>query len=124
MENFKSHTKRAKSDIVGIIASSVCIIHCMLTPLIAIIFSEVIKDKYELLNYLFLLISLVSVVLSVKSSKHPFIKGLLIYFWIQLSVSLFFEDKNIIFSILMYFSAIGLIGIHVLNIKYCSRCKH
>lgn len=124
MENSNSHIKYSKADIVGIIASSICIIHCVLTPLIAIIFSELIKEKYELLNYFFLFISLVSVVLSVKSTKHPFIKSLLIYFWIQLSVGLFFEDKNIVFSILMYFSAIGLIGTHVLNIKGCNTCKH
>jgi len=76
--NFKSYIKYSKADIVGIIASSICIIHCVLTPLIVIVFSEVIKEKYELLNYFFLLISLVSVVLSVKSSKHPLLKGLLI----------------------------------------------
>jgi hypothetical protein len=122
--NFKNYIKHSKADVVGIIASSICIIHCVLTPFIVIVFSEVIKEKYELLNYFFLLISLVSVVLSVKSSKDKLIKGLLIYFWIQLSLGLFFEDKNIIFSILMYFSAIGLIGTHVLNIKYCKTCKH
>lgn len=124
MENFKSYIKYSKADVVGIIASSICIIHCVLTPLIVIVFSEVIKEKYELLNYFFLLISLVSVVLSVRSSKHPLLKGLLIYFWIQLSLGLFLEDTNIIFSILMYFSAIGLIGTHVLNIKHCNTCKH
>ena len=39
----------SKADVVGIIASSICIIHCVLTPLIVIVFSEVIKEKYELL---------------------------------------------------------------------------
>jgi hypothetical protein len=109
---------------VGIFASSICIVHCVLTPVVAIIFSEVIKEKYELLNYIFLFISLISVVMSIKSTKHLLIRGFLIYFWIQLSLGLLFEDRNIIFNILMYFAAIGLIATHVINIRYCSNCKH
>ena len=124
MGNFKNYIKYSKADMVGIFASSICIVHCVLTPVVAIIFSEVIKEKYELLNYIFLFISLISVVMSIKSTKHLLIRGFLIYFWIQLSLGLLFEDRNIIFNILMYFAAIGLIATHVINIRYCSNCKH
>ena len=122
MENFKSHIKSRKLDFIGIIASTVCIIHCLLTPLVVILFSEVVKEKYEYINFLFLAISLVSVVLSVKTTNHQVIKVLLIYFWIQLSVGLLFEELNFVFSILMYFAAVGLIATHIWNIKYCKKC--
>ena len=123
MENFKLKNSYNKSDIVGIIASSICIVHCVLTPLIAVLFSKIVKEKYELLNYVFLIISLISVIISIKTTKNELLKGLLLFFWIQLSVGLVLEDKNIIFSILMYFSALGLIVTHILNIKYCKNCK-
>lgn len=123
MENFKLKNSYNKSDIVGIIASSICIVHCVITPLIAVLFSKIVKEKYELLNYVFLIISLISVIISIKTTKNKLLKGLLLFFWIQLSVGLVLEDKNIIFSILMYFSALGLIVTHILNIKYCKNCK-
>ena len=123
MENFKLKNSYNKSDIVGIIASSICIVHCVITPLIAVLFSKIVKEKYELLNYVFLIISLISVIISIKTTKNELLKGLLLFFWIQLSVGLVLEDKNIIFSILMYFSALGLIVTHILNIKYCKNCK-
>jgi len=123
LENFKLKNSYNKSDIVGIIASSICIVHCVITPLIAVLFSKIVKEKYELLNYVFLIISLISVIISIKTTKNKLLKGLLLFFWIQLSVGLVLEDKNIIFSILMYFSALGLIVTHILNIKYCKNCK-
>jgi len=123
LENFKLKNSYNKSDIVGIIASSICIVHCVITPLIAVLFSKIVKEKYELLNYVFLIISLISVIISIKTTKNELLKGLLLFFWIQLSVGLVLEDKNIIFSILMYFSALGLIVTHILNIKYCKNCK-
>lgn len=125
MGNYKSHSSFSnKADVVGIVASSVCIIHCLLTPFVAVLFSGILKEKYELLNFVFLLVSLISVVLSVRSSKHNLFKGLFIYFWVQLSVALVFEDVNIIFTLMMYFAAIGLIVTHVLNIKHCKKCHH
>ena len=123
MENFKLKNSYNKSDIVGIIASSICIVHCVLTPLIAVLFSKIVKEKYELLNYVFLIISLISVIISIKTTKNELLKGLLLFFWIQLSVGLVLEDKNIIFSILMYFSALGLIVTHILNINHCKNCN-
>ncbi len=124
MENFKLHIKSRKSDFLGIMASAVCIIHCVLTPLVIVLFSEVVKEKYEYLNFIFLAISLVSVILSVKTTDHKVIQGLLIYFWIQLSIGILFEEVNILFSILMYSAAIGLIATHVWNIMYCKKCQH
>jgi len=123
LENFKLKNSYNKSDIVGIIASSICIVHCVLTPLIAVLFSKIVKEKYELLNYVFLIISLISVIISIKTTKNELLKGLLLFFWIQLSVGLVLEDKNIIFSILMYFSALGLIVTHILNINHCKNCN-
>lgn len=119
MENCKEIKSYSKSDIVGIIASSICVVHCILTPFIVVLFPFIIKENYEALNYLFLVIGFISMILSVKSTKLNLVKYLLIYFWIQLCLSVILEEKSVIFSLLMYFSAFGLIVSHILNIKYC-----
>lgn len=124
MENYKETKSYNKSDIVGIIASSICVVHCILTPFIVVLFPFIIKENYEALNYLFLVIGFISMILSVKSTKLNLVKYLLIYFWIQLCLSILLEEKSVIFSLLMYFSAFGLIVSHILNIKYCKNCKH
>lgn len=124
MENYKETKSYNISDIVGIITSSICIVHCILTPFIVVLFPYIIKENYEALNYFFLVIGFISMFLSVKSTKFNLVKYLLIYFWIQLCLSILLEEKSIVFSFLMYFSSFGLIISHVINLKYCKNCQH
>jgi hypothetical protein len=124
LENYKETNSYSKSDIVGIISSSICVVHCILTPFIVVILPNCIKENYEDINYLFLVLGFISMLLSVKSTKLNLVKYLLIYFWLQLCLSIFLEERSVFFSLLMYFSAFGLIIGHILNMKYCKNCQH
>jgi hypothetical protein len=116
MINFKANTSFNKPKLIGIIPASINIIHCILTPFIVALFPLLINANYNFSNYVFMIISLISLLLSCKSTKL-YLTTLLIYFWLLLCFCIIYEDENIVFSILMYFSALGLIITHILNTK-------
>jgi hypothetical protein len=118
---------KQKSDSIGAIASTLCLMHCIATPFIFIAqtCSMVCCDKapiwWSFIDYFFLVISFFAVYRSTQTTSSYWIKPFL---W--LSWSVFFiiivNEKTAWFPLseqAVYFPALTLIVLHLYNKKYC-----
>ena len=116
------------SDIIGASASGFCIIHCATTPILflanlnVLACCEKIPLWWQLLNYLFLTISLIAVIIAAKKSTKSWLGIALIISWIFLFSTMFIETFEIVIlpEAWNYIPAISLIVLHVYNQKCCS----
>tara|TARA_B100001063_G_scaffold196971_1_gene189057 strand:+ start:712 stop:1110 length:399 start_codon:yes stop_codon:yes gene_type:complete len=117
------------SDHVGVTASSLCMLHCLFTPLLflsqatSVTLTQNIPFLWQSLNFLFLLISLLAIYHTVKNSTSLSVKVLLVSSWLILTsliINEFFEISSIP-ELYTYASATSLAGLHVYNLKHC-RC--
>ena len=117
-----------KPDTFGALASTLCLIHCLLTPLL-FLSHQSINDHHhhaapvwwKSLDFLFLGISFIAVYRSTQTSSKPMMKYFLWSSWILLA-GLIFNEKMGVFEIpeyVMNISAITLAVLHIYNLKYC-----
>lgn len=122
---------KSKSDLIGVIASSLCLVHCILTPFIFI--SQVCAKTcctnntsvyWKSIDFIFLILSGISVYYSAKNSAKKLMKVLLWIFWGLLFLILVNEQLEIftlpLYSI--YIPGFSLIFLHLFNQKYC-KCE-
>ncbi len=116
-------------DIYGIIVCTLCLLHCIATPLI--FFSVALSNDNKIsppflwrnLDYLFLAISLFIVYNSAKNTTKSIMKYLLGMSWLMLFLVLT-NEKIVVFHIpelVTYIASINLAVVHLYNYKYC-RC--
>ena len=115
------------SDHIGVTANVLCMLHCFATPLL--FFSQAQSSTlsfetpflWQSLNYCFLIISLVAVLLSIKNSTKFVVKFFLITFWSFLSFLIINEGLEAfhIPEFFTYLSASFLSLLHIYNLKYC-----
>lgn len=119
-----------KPDTIGALASSLCMIHCLMTPVLFAVQSysavnlETAPLWWKNLDFLFLSISVFAVYRSTKNSTHNLIKYALWMSWFIL-FTLILNEKLIWFAlpeIITYTAAITLSTLHLYNLKYC-QCK-
>lgn len=116
-------------DIYGIIVCTLCVLHCIATPLI--FFSVAVSNDNKIslpflwknLDYLFLAISLFIVYNSAKNTTKPIMKYLLGMSWLMLFLVLTNEKIGIfhIPELVIYITSINLAVVHLYNYRYC-RC--
>lgn len=116
-------------DIYGIIVCTLCLLHCIATPLI--FFSVALSNDNKIsppflwknLDYLFLAISLFIVYNSAKNTTKPIMKYLLGMSWLMLFLVLTNEKIGVfhIPELVTYIASINLAVVHLYNYKYC-RC--
>lgn len=116
-----------KSDNIGAIASALCLIHCIATPLLFIVQScsltccSTSPVWWSSIDYFFLIISFFSVYSSTQNTSKNWIKPTL---WISFSclLTVIINEKFSLFYIndnFLYIPAISLITLHLYNRKYC-----
>lgn len=119
-----------KTDKIGILASTLCLIHCIATPFLFLASScssnccESSPNWYSSLDFIFLLISLFAVYQSSKNSSKQWMKYAMWSSWAVLLAVLLSENIHI-FSLpeyTIYFPALALVVLHIYNLKYC-QCK-
>ena len=119
-----------KSDYFGILASSLCLLHCFATPFIFIIRScstaccAETPVWWKTIDYLFVIISLIAVIQVFKTSDKDLLKVGFIVSWISLLV-LILNESFAMFSVFenaVFIPALALILLHVYNIKLC-KCE-
>ena len=116
-----------KPDVIGAIASSLCIVHCLLTPLLFISHlytstgTQNIPFWWKDLDFLFLTISFIAIYRATKTSSKKFMKYALWIGWIVLFILIFNEKMAWLAlpGILNYISAISLSLFHIYNLNYC-----
>ena len=118
------------SDSIGILSSSLCFIHCLVTPFIYITYagffeqSEYLSFSWKGVNLVFIIFSLIAVNRSTKNTTSKIIKPIFWFSWSLLLFVLLNEEVNIfeLPELVSYASAINLAGVHVYNLKFCG-CK-
>ena len=116
-------------DIYGILVCTLCILHCIATPLI--FFSVAASNDNNIspqflwknLDYFFLAISLFIVYNSAKNTTKPIMKYLLGMGWLMLFLVLTNEKIGVfhIPELVTYITSINLAVVHLYNYRYC-RC--
>jgi len=115
-----------KADIIGATVSILCLIHCVITPIIFITYGAAACHTeaplwWKSIDFLFLTISFLAIFRSTQTTSSQIIKLILWTIW----TSLFFiiiNEKLDWFHInenWLYFTAIILSITHIYNLKYC-----
>lgn len=118
---------KEKPDSIGAMASTLCLIHCVTTPIIFIAQSCSVSSCSNVpawwgsIDYVFLIISFFAVYRTTKTTALNWIKPA---FWLSFSLlvavigneklGLFHLNENVI-----YVPAMALIALHLYNKKYC-----
>jgi len=118
------------SDNLGILFSTLCFIHCLITPFFYMTFAglfiqnELISFSWKGINLIFIILSLFAVNRSTKKTTSKIIKPIFWFSWIFLFFVLFNEEVKFIElpELVSYLSALNLAGIHGYNLKFCG-CK-
>ena len=118
------------SDQMGIIANTLCMLHCFATPFLFLTQAQVstvghqVPLLWQAVNYIFILISFFAVYSSAKKTSNFSIKVLLVFFWLILSFLIVNEGLEgfHIAEFYTYLSASILSILHIYNLKYCN-CK-
>ncbi|AMS25702.1 hypothetical protein AEM51_00420 [Bacteroidetes bacterium UKL13-3] len=116
-----NNTKINKADLIGILSSSICLVHCVATPLLIAFGAGFITNPF--FKYLFLIISFVSIFKATENITSKKISLLLwISFWGFLFSTLFQEEYAWLHYSGYLFAILIIIG-HILNIKHCRECS-
>ena len=121
------------SDLLGASASLLCLIHCTITPLIFL--AKPILDGathahegpsiWGMLDWVFLMLSLVAVWYSARHTPSKRISLLLWGFWVIFVAGLLFEMGGFEqLKWLMYGGSIALAITHGVNYQHCKRCEN
>ncbi len=114
-------TKINKADLIGILSSSICLVHCVATPPLIAFGAGFITSPF--FKYLFLFISFVSIFKATENITSKKISLLLwISFWGFLFSTLFQEEYEWLHYSGYLFAILIIIG-HILNIKHCRECS-
>ena len=116
-----------KSDNIGALASTLCMIHCFVTPFFLIIQNDSIKHSeampfwWKWIDLFFICISLLAVYHSANKTSNTLVKNTLWISWIALFLTIINEKTALIHlpEIITYIVASLLILIHLYNHKYC-----
>ena len=120
-----------KSDYIGASASSLCLIHCMLTPVVFAVHasslscSEISPFWWKVIDHLFLVITAFAIYYTAKSTVIRWIPKLMWLSWAILTCVVINETVQFIGipHALKFLPAIGLISFHMYNLKFC-RCNN
>ena len=119
-----------KPDISGAIASSLCVVHCLLTPFLflsnGLLYTWFDKTPFlwSNLDFIFIFISFVAIHRSTQSTSKVFMKYALWISWVCLFFFLL-NEKILLLGIpgyLTYIAATSLSSLHIYNLKFC-QCK-
>ena len=118
------------SDNLGILSSTLCFIHCFVTPFVYMSFASLFNQNdflsfsWKGVNIIFIVFSLIAVNRSTKKTTSKIIKPIFWFSWSFLFFVLFNEEVKFIEfpELVSYLSALNLAGIHVYNLKFCG-CK-
>ncbi len=127
---------RNHSDTLGIIASSLCLAHCLATPFLFLAHTGLIISEeahpfwWKSLDFLFLGLSYMAIRRSSRTTSKLKMKYAFWMSWLLLFI-IVINEKLSIFSVpeeTIYVASSLLVILHVFNLKYCQCqqecCKH
>jgi len=117
-----------KSDMLGAVASGLCVIHCIATPFLFVVQSCSINKCcdsspawWSSIDYLFIGITFFAVFYSSRNTSKRWMKYALYGAWMALSFFMLNEKIGLLHlsAWWKYISAIAMISVHLYNLKYC-----
>lgn len=127
-----TNTFNNRSNLFGALASGLCLIHCLATPLLFIAHTAASDhhhhhDHHDIgwwssLDFAFLAISIVAVYYSAKNSSLKWMPIALYASWMVLALIILNEKMHLLHlpHEVIYIPTISLIGLHLYNRKYCN----
>lgn len=118
----KAALLRQKADYVGITGSVLCIIHCLVTPVLAMTTTLLNHDTLRIgfvgLDYVFIGINVVAVWSASRHTARPI--AIVLWSFLGLfAIGLLLEEVAEAFEYVAYFVSVGLVVTHLANIRYC-----
>lgn len=119
-----------KSDNLGVMASALCMLHCLATPFIFIAQTcstsccELAPEWWGWVDYFFLFISFFAVYRSTQNTTNTYMKPALWLSWGALFMTIANERVGWfpMSEAFIYAPAMVLVALHLYNLKYC-QCK-
>jgi hypothetical protein len=111
-----------KSDWLGIVSASLCVVHCLLTPFL--IFIAANFSWWHEVSYLFLVVSFFAAYHASNHTKSRTAQAIIWTSFTLLSICILFEEEYPLFHEISYLASLGLIIGHIYNIRYCNNCPH
>jgi hypothetical protein len=109
-----------KADLIGILSTSICLMHCIATPILIAFGADFITNPF--FKYLFLIISFVSIFKATENVTSTKIALLVwVAFWGFLFSTLFQEEYYWLHYSGYFFAILIIVG-HILNIEHCRQC--
>jgi len=117
-----------RSDFIGACVSTLCVIHCLVTPFIFVVHSCSSASKccgapvwWKNIDFIFLFISFASIYQSTKTTTKPIMKPLLWGAWGSLLLLILNEKIVLVHlpEVVTYVVAISLAFMHLYNLRYC-----
>ena len=116
-----------KSDSIGVIAGSLCLIHCAITPLIFVAQActktccASTPDWWSWIDFIFIGVAFFAVYRSVKTTGKNWMKYALWTSWGTLFLLIINEQTGLIAipELSVQIAALILVGLHLYNLKYC-----
>ena len=126
-----------KSDLLGIMASGLCAVHCAITPLFfaakPLLDNAIGKTAHgcehapwgwAMLDYVFLAVSLLAVWYSARHTDSRPVRLALWSAWACFAMGLMLEAEHFAFGKwLMYAGSTALVVTHIVNFRHCRACR-
>ena len=117
-----------KADYLGIVGSVLCIVHCLVTPVLimtsTLLKNDLVRTSFVGLDYIFIGVNAVAVYFATRHATSPVIKTALWGFLGLFSVALLLESNSRLFEYLTYAASAGLVVTHVLNLRQHRQHAH
>ncbi|TDB63709.1 MerC domain-containing protein [Arundinibacter roseus] len=110
----------SKSDWAGIFSASLCVVHCLLTPLLMVLTATF--SWWAGLSYVFLFISFYA---AFDTSRAHTPRPILLLIWggfVLLTLSIILEDAFPVLHKFSYPASLLLVIGHILNLRHCKKC--
>ena len=117
----------SESDIFGVVSSSLCLVHCIVTPLIFVVHAtsvscaDVSPYWWKMIDYTFLLVSFGAIYHTTKQTVLNWIPYALFGGWMVLAILILNEAYHLISlpHMLVYIPSLSLAFLHLYNRRYC-----
>tara|TARA_B100000809_G_scaffold130660_1_gene128486 strand:+ start:17467 stop:17883 length:417 start_codon:yes stop_codon:yes gene_type:complete len=120
-----------KADTIGVLTSTLCLIHCFIAPFIfmawtaSTVGSNATPNYWYVLDYLFLIVSFMAIYKATKKTKKTWVNFGFWSSWILLSAILI--NENLVFietkETLIFVPTVAIIVLHIFNLLQASVSK-
>ena len=120
-------TLKLKADTIGIVSSTICLLHCIATPFLFIVKSCTVSCCSEtpiwwrLIDYVFLIVSFIAIHQAINKNTKSWMVFSFWAAWITLFLAILNESFEIVSvsEAIVYIPALIIISLHFYNHKYC-----